>query len=144
VPKPVTDGSYELFAHEADIGIRGRGPTKAVAFGQAALALTAAVTDPGGVNASMSVAIECMAPNDVTLFVDWVNALIFEMAVRKMLFARCDVTIEQGKLTATAWGEAVDRTRHEPAAEPKGATYTEARVQCDADGAWTAQCVVDV
>ena len=144
MPKPAIDGRYELFAHEADIGIRGWGSTKAVAFAQAALGLTAVVTDPAEVNACTSVAIECAAPNDVTLFVDWINALIFEMAVRKMLFARFEMAIEQGKLTATAWGEAVDRVRHEPAAEPKGATYTEARVQCDADGVWTAQCVVDV
>lgn len=136
-------GRYELFPHEADVGIRGCGPTKAAAFAQAATALTAVVTNPVEVKAGSPVAIECAAPNDVTLFVDWINALIFQMAVRKMLFSRFDVVIEQGNLTATAWGEAVDRTRHEPAVEPKGATYTEARVQFEA-GLWTAQCVVDV
>ena len=87
--------------------------------------------------------MKCSAPNDVSLFVDWVNALIYEMSVRKMLFARFDVGIDGKGLSATAWGEAVDRARHQPAAEPKGATYTLARVAPEGDG-WVAQCVVDV
>jgi SHS2 domain-containing protein len=136
-------GRYELFPHGADIGIRGLGPTKADAFAQAALALTAVVTAPNGVSAKTAAPIRCQAPNDVTLFVDWINALIFEMAVRKMLFARFDVAIAGNTLNATAWGDAVDRVRHEPAAEPKGATYTMAQVASGEDG-WVAQCVVDV
>lgn len=136
-------GSYELFPHQADVGIRGRGPTKVDAFAQGGVALTAIVTAPSSVAPKMPVQLRCGAPNDVTLFVDWINALIFEMAVRKMLFARFDVAIEKDDLLATAWGDVVDRERHEPAAEPKGATYTLARVDHDADG-WLAQCVVDV
>lgn len=136
-------GHYELFPHGADIGIRGSGPTKADAFAQAALALTAIVTAPAGVAAKTAAPIRCEAPNDVTLFVDWINALIFEMAVRKMLFSRFEVAIAGNTLNATVWGDAVDRMRHEPAAEPKGATYTMARV-ASSDGGWVAQCVVDV
>jgi tRNA nucleotidyltransferase (CCA-adding enzyme) len=137
--------NHELFAHGADIGIRGIASSKAAAFVGAALALTAAVTDPSRVRGITSVAIDCQAPNDVTLLIDWINAVIFEMAVRKMLFSRFEVAIDDNhQLTATAWGEPVDRVRHEPAAEPKGATYTEARVERSADGLWTAQCVVDV
>lgn len=107
------------------------------------MALTAAVTAPEDVASLSVIPIRCEAASDVTLFVDWINALIFEMAVRKMLFRRFDVTITGHALTAAVWGEAVDRVRHEPAAEPKGATYTMARVAAD-DGGWVAQCVVDV
>jgi SHS2 domain-containing protein len=49
-----------------------------------------------------------------------------------------------GQLRATAWGEPVEVTRHQPAVEVKGATYTELRVQRTEDGGWLAQCVVDV
>jgi len=41
-------------------------------------------------------------------------------------------------------GEPVDVTRHRPAVEAKGATYTALSVAGNADGAWVAQCVVDV
>jgi tRNA nucleotidyltransferase (CCA-adding enzyme) len=34
--------------------------------------------------------------------------------------------------------------RHAPACEPKGATYTALKVARDADGAWSAACIVDV
>ena len=40
---------WEHFAHDADVGIRGRGETRDQAFAEAALALTAVVTDPGSV-----------------------------------------------------------------------------------------------
>ena len=41
-----TPRRFEHFAHEADIGVRGTGPTLAAALEQAALALTAVITDP--------------------------------------------------------------------------------------------------
>jgi tRNA nucleotidyltransferase (CCA-adding enzyme) len=78
------------------------------------------------------------------LFVEWLNAIIFEMAVRKMLFGRFSARVEQGRLEATLWGEPVDVVRHAPACEPKGATYTALRVARDATGAWSAACIVDV
>lgn len=116
----------------------------AEAFGQAALALTAIVTDPERVAALQPVAIACEAPDAELLLADWLNAVIYEMATRKMLFGRFEVHVEDGRLAATAWGEAVDRERHRPAAEPKGATYTALLVRREADGRWVAQCVVDV
>jgi tRNA nucleotidyltransferase (CCA-adding enzyme) len=78
------------------------------------------------------------------LLVDWLNALVFEMATRRMLFSRFEVEIGAGRLRALAWGEAVDVERHKPAVEVKGATYTSLRVAQEADGTWVAQCVVDV
>ncbi len=78
------------------------------------------------------------------LLVDWLNALIYEMATRRMLFSRFDVSIEGERLSATAWGEEVDVERHQPTVEIKGATYTALEVRQGADGRWIAQCVVDV
>ena len=39
------EAGWEHFSHDADIGVRGWGQTLAQAFEQAALALTAVVTD---------------------------------------------------------------------------------------------------
>ena len=47
------------------------------------------------------------------------------------------------RLHARALGEPLERARHEPAVEVKGATYTALRV-APADGGWVAQAVVDV
>jgi tRNA nucleotidyltransferase (CCA-adding enzyme) len=136
--------AWEHFPHEADIGVRGRGATLAEAFREAARALVAVIADPEAVGALEPVTIECEAEeNDVLLF-DWLNALVYEMATRRLLFSRFDVRIEDGRLRATAWGEPVDAERHAPAVEVKGATWTALRVDQDADGLWTAECVVDV
>lgn len=135
---------WEHFAHDADIGVRGLGSSKSEAFEQAATALTAVITDPRGVRPLAAVEIRCEAPDDELLFVDWLNALVYEMATRRMLFGRFQVRIADGALRATAWGEPVDATRHAPAVEVKGATYTSLRVARAPDGGWAAQCVVDV
>ena len=78
------------------------------------------------------------------LLVDFLNALILEMAKRHMLFSRFHVTINGERLTATAQGETVDIIRHQPAVEIKGATYTELAVKRLNNEEWLAQCVVDV
>jgi SHS2 domain-containing protein len=136
-------GRWEHFEHEADIGVRGFGPTRAEAYEQAALALTAVVTDPAGVAGREPVAVECKAPDDELLLAEWLNRLIYEMATRRMLFGRFAVAIDGQALTATAWGEPVDVARHRPAVEVKGATYTALRVAHEPAG-WVAQTVVDV
>ena len=143
VIEPVSAARWEHFAHDADIGIRGWGRTPAEAFEQAACALAAVVTQTT-VLPQLDVHVSCTAPDLELLFVEWLNAIIFEMAVRRMLFGRFAVRIEDRRLEGTLWGEAIDVTRHAPAAEPKGATYTALRVAQDADGLWSAACIVDV
>lgn len=135
---------WEHFSHQADIGVRGLADTQAAAFEQTALALTAVVTNPEQVIDRDKVEIACQAPDIELLLVDWLNALIYEMAIRSMLFSKFEVQIEGVHLKASAWGETVDRARHQPAVEVKGATYTELWVGQDAEGRWVAQCVIDV
>jgi len=137
-------GRWEHFNHGADIGVRGTGATRSAAFEQAALALTAVVTDPPAVAANREILIKCEAPDDDLLLVEWLNALIYEMAVQRMLFGRFEVRLDGGSLSAHVWGEPVDVEKHRPRVEVKGATFTELRVRQMPDGSWSAQCVVDV
>lgn len=141
---PIRDTTgWEHVPHDADIGVRGFGTTVEQAFEQAALALTA-VTTHAEVRPQTSVEVSCEAPDLELLLVEWLNAIIYEMAVRTMLFGRFAVHIEGTRLEGTLWGEPVDIERHAPACEPKGATYTALKVAQDADGTWSAACVVDV
>ncbi|MFZ5523347.1 MAG: archease [Pseudomonadota bacterium] len=135
---------WEHFPHQADVGVRGLGATLEQAFEQAALALTAVITDPADVAAKEMLQLSCIAPDAELLLVDWLNALIYEMVTRNMLFSRFEVYLEDGRLTAKVWGEALDVARHRPAVEIKGATYTSLKVAQQPDGVWLAQCVVDV
>jgi SHS2 domain-containing protein len=135
---------WEHFEHDADIGIRGIAPTLDQAFEQAAIAMTAAVTHLDSVSASKVISIYCEAPDNELLLVNWLNELIYEMSTQSALFSRFEVVIDDDTLSAIAYGEAVDRQKHQPAVEIKGATFTELRVYQQADNAWVAQCVVDV
>lgn len=136
--------SWSHFSHQADIGLSGSGPTLEAAFEQVAVAMTGVITDPVLVEPQERVDVHCEAPDRELLLVEWLNALIFEMATRGMLFARYEVHIEGDRLNGAAWGEPVSRERHKPAVEIKGATYTALAVQQDENGSWTARCVVDV
>ena len=135
---------WEHFEHEADVGIRGIGPSKEQSFEQAALALTAVITDPKTVKLEQRVNITCEAADDDMLLVNWLNSLLYEMATRRMLFGRFEVFINNNRLSALAWGEKMDVSRHSPAVEVKGATCTNLSVKEDKHKRWTAQCVVDV
>ena len=139
-----TAARWEHFPHQADIGVRGVGATLAKAFEQAAMALTAVITDPAEVAPREMIRVSCEAPDAELLLVDWLNRLIYEMATRNMLFSRFEVQLEGKCLAAQVWGEALEVARHRPAVEIKGATYTALKVARQPDGSWLAQCVVDV
>jgi SHS2 domain-containing protein len=135
---------WEHFEHAADMGVRGIGITREAAFEEAALALCAIITDPALVRPDILFEVDCHATDDEFLLVDWLNALISEMSAHRMIFSRFEVTMSDGHLRGRARGEVAVPGRHHPAVEVKGATLTELKVFQNANGLWTAQCVVDV
>ena len=140
----MSDTGWEHFEHQADIGLRAWGPDLAAALEQAGLALTGVVTEPEAVTPNVPVALECRGADTEFLLVEWLDALIYAMATRRMLFGAFEVAVDGLSLRATAWGEPVDRARHQPAVEVKGATLTGLRAERDPQGVWVLECVVDV
>lgn len=138
------DRDWDHFEHDADIGLRATASSRNGLFEAMAEALTALITDPDTVRPIEVVPVRCEAPDDALLLTDWLNALIYEMATRRMLFGDWRVSIDDHALDAVAMGEPVDRSRHQPAVEVKGATYTSLSVTCDCSGTWRGQCIVDV
>lgn len=140
----MTADYWEHFTHDADIGLRGVGATLGGAFVMLGQALTAVVTDPKLVEAREELVLECQAPDLEFLAYEWLNALIYEMDRRKMLFSSFHIdAISETELRATVRGEPVARDKHQPAVDVKGATMTELKV-FQRNGEWVAQCVVDV
>ena len=138
------DAHWEHYDHGADIGVRGVGGDKASAYEQAALALTAVVTRLDEVIPTTRIDVDCEGTDDEMIFIDWLNAVIYEMATRKMLFSRFQVHLREDGLSGELWGEVVDVGRHHPVVEIKGATLTTLAVSQDHHGQWVAQTVVDV
>lgn len=140
----MTAGHWQLFAHSSDTGVRGVGATLSEAFQAVGKALTSMVTDIELVEPKEEVKIVCSAPDISFLLVDWLNAIIFEMSSKNMLFRQFNIIMIDHTLEATLKGEKVNREKHAPAVEPKGATFTELKVKKMPNGLWLAQCVIDV
>ena len=136
--------TWEHFAHPADMGIRGLGRTRQAALEQAALALTALTVDLDTIEPRTCVTVVCDETDPELLLVAWLNAILFEMATRHMVFGRFQVDLTPEGLRAELWGEALDPARHDPSTEVKAATYAALRVEQEATGQWVAQCIVDM
>jgi SHS2 domain-containing protein len=147
--KPSGCNSWEHFHHQADVGIRGWGATPAAAFAAAAEAMMAVIlAAPHRVEPRETATISCRAADLELLFYDWLNELLWEMDASGRVYRRFEVSIAEDRedysLTAVIAGAPLDRCRHRPVVEVKGATFTALAVRhCD-DGSWLAQCVVDV
>lgn len=137
---------WELLVHGSDIGVRGLGPTRIVAMEQAALALTAVITEPSKVRPMQKVLIvdHLEGSDDALLLFDWLNAIIYAMAITKMVFGKYRLTEKKDFLQGWAWGEPVDEEAHDPAVEIKGATMTSLSLQRTDQGTYVAECIVDV
>ena len=136
--------SWRHFDHQADIGIEGRGPGKALAFAQAGLALNAVVSDLNSVKPCTGRVIKCSGDDPELLFFDFINELIFLISTEGMLFSQIEVEITEDELEARLLGESIDPDRHDPAVEIKGASFNSLSVKEEKNGQWVARCIVDV
>lgn len=139
---------YEYLDHQADLGIRGIGCTPAEALSQGAQAMLSAMADTTTIQARQEFTQHCTAPDVPSLFVEWLNELLYQREVNHVLLACARVLKlerDQGgwKLEGIAAGEPVDLARHEIYTEVKAATY--AGLDYRREGShYVVQCIVDV
>ena len=135
---------YEMFEHTADLGLRVRAADLDTLFAEAARALFAAlVEDLGTVVASQRVEVRLPPDDREYLLFDWLKALLYHFDAEYLLLSRFEVHVGEDGLIGAAWGEPLDRSRHELAHEVKAITYHGLRVEKTADG-WLAEVIVDI
>jgi len=139
---------YEYLDHGADIGIRATGDSLAEAFAEGAQAMFGVMADRETIARRESVTVHCEAPDPETLFVEFLNELLFQGEVHGLLFGACEVKeLRSGPdgwhLEAIAWGEPVSPARHRIYTEVKAATYFGLKYFRQ-DGQHVIQCVLDV
>jgi len=134
---------YETFEHEADIGIRGFGDNLEEAFTHAAVALYSVIVNIDAIEPREKRIITVSAPDNELLLIEWLNALLATSDIERMVFSKFEVKINGMSLTGAAWGENLDRERHEPKVEVKGATYHMLSIKNE-NNRYMVQCVVDV
>ncbi|HZY90458.1 MAG TPA: archease [Gemmataceae bacterium] len=135
---------HETFEHTADLGLRVRAADLDTLFAEAAQALFAAIVeDAGTVVAARRVDVRLPADDREYLLFDWLKALLYHFDADHLLLSRFEVHVGDDGLTGAAWGEPLDRSRHELAHEVKAITYHGLRVERTADG-WLAEVIVDI
>jgi SHS2 domain-containing protein len=135
---------YETFEHTADLGLRIRAADLDTLFAEAAQALFAAIVeDLGAVEPRQPVHIQLTADSSEYLLFDWLKELLYRFDAEHLVLGRFEVRVGEHTLTATAWGEPLDPSRHALGHEVKAITYHGLRVERTADG-WLAEVIVDI
>ncbi len=137
---------YEVFEHTADVGIRCRAASLEELFAEAGRALfSVMVANLEAVRPVEPSQIEVAGSSgrlDDLLF-DWLAELLYRFDTRRQLFSKFEVRLEDGRLEGTAWGEPMDRTRHDMDREVKAITYHGLKVERQPEG-WLAEVIVDI
>jgi SHS2 domain-containing protein len=138
---------FEYLDHTSDVCIRATSNTLSDAFCEAARAMFNLMVDIRKVNPKRSININVSAYSVETLLVEWLGELLSRKDLSGLVFSQFDASIEDNQgifnLSGSAFGEALDASRHDPRTEVKGATYAGLRVWQE-NGQFIAKCVVDV
>jgi SHS2 domain-containing protein len=135
---------FETFDHTADLGLRVRAADLNTLFAEAAAALfSTIVEDPATVAPKQAVSVELADDDPEYLLFDWLKTLLYHFDAEHLLFSRFEVRIDETGLKGSAWGEPLDRSRHELGHEVKAITYHGLRVERTADG-YMAEVIVDI
>jgi SHS2 domain-containing protein len=132
----------ETFAHDADVGIVGRGATIEATFEAAAEATFAEMVDLTAVRPLQVVRFSFHEADPELALVTWLNACLAEARAAGLALGRFSLRRDGDCWSGGAWGEPW-RDDLARGTEVKGATLTQLAVTPVAGG-WQARCVVDV
>jgi SHS2 domain-containing protein len=135
---------WEHFEAEADVGVRGRGPTRAEAFAQATLGVFALIVAPDEVQAREHREVRAQADTQEALLVTWIDECLYVheiegFVVRAVELTTCTETLAHGLLR----GEPLDPGRHRVGTVVKSATHHRLTVSTR-DDVWEARILVDL
>ena len=146
------NAGHEYFEVEADVGVIGRGPTRAEAFVQTALGVFALIVEPGSVEERDSREVRAHGESLEALLVAWINECLYVHEVegfvaRQITLEVFDTTPRAGgeplRLHSVLHGEEVDPERHRLGTVVKAATFHQVSVR-EIEGGYEARLVVDV
>ncbi len=135
---------HETFDHTADLGLRVRAADLDTLFAEAGQALfSAVIEDLKTVRPSQRIHVNLTGTDREFLLFDWLNELLYRWEADHLLFGTFEARVTEAGLTASAWGEPLDPSRHVLSHEVKAITYHGLRVE-PADDGWLAEVIVDI
>ena len=138
----------EWLDHAADVGFRATAESLDGVFCEAGRALFSLMFTIEAIRAQAEYRIALSAPSLEELLVEWLSELLAQKDLTRLVFSRFELVIS-GDATSgfsavgSAFGEELDRKRHQAGTEVKGISYLGLDVR-QRDGIWAAQVVVDV
>ena len=100
------DRRFEVTDHTADIGVTAWGKDLADLMANAACGMLSLIVEPQTVNSTLTRKIELEEPDEVTLLVGWLNTLLYELDVNRLLFREFDIVMSgETRLSAVCRGE---------------------------------------
>jgi len=143
----MTQPSYQLFDHTADIGLEVTAPTLRLLFEHAAFALFDVMLEaaPGGVPDDLDDLDVSVAAVDIEeLIVRWLAELLYLHDTTGIVPRRFSVTdLSAARLAAKVTCDRYDPRRHHVKTEVKAVTYHQVSVRHEG-GLWRARLVLDV
>ena len=144
---PMPTKGYEYLEHTADAKFRAYGTTLEEAFQNAAVAMLNVMIDTSMISDEISEKIELTSEDLDGLLVDWLSELLYLFEVEQVVFGKFKIDGIKEKdgnysLSALAYGEHLDLSRHNFDTEVKAVTYNSLKVEEMTDG-WVVQIVVD-
>src|ERR1017187_6849126 len=134
---------HELFEHTADLGLRIRAADLDTLFVEAAQCLfSAVVEDLATVRPMQKIDMQIQGDEIDYLLFDWLRELLYHLDAEHLLFGKFEVHVKPDGLTASAWGEPLDRSRHNLEHDVKAITYHGLSVEKVRDE-WEAEVIVD-
>lgn len=119
---------YEEIEHTADVGLRAYGRTADELFAAAAEGMFALMADLSKVRPTGVVEVRVTGDTLERLFVNWLTELLVVHETQNVLLGRFEVHVSNGRADGTAWGERIDRRRHELKTAIKAVTTHRLRV----------------
>lgn len=137
------DKKFEILDHTADTGIIAYGDDLKEAFKNAASGMFSLITDLSGIENDQTRKIEIDSTDYENLLVTWLNELIYLFDVENLIFSKFDIIhLDDSALSAIAYGEKVDLSRHEIKTGIKAATYHMLKI--DKNDMFRVQVIFDI
>ena len=135
---------FEFIEHTADVGVLAHGSTLAEAFAHAAEGMFSVMVNLNGVREEEERSMAVEAHDWPSLLVAWLSELIYFSDVDGLVFKRFEIRqMQPYSLRASAYGEKIDRQRHELGAGVKAITRHMLEVDEDENG-YRVQVLLDI
>lgn len=130
----------------ADVGLVISGKSLEELFADAALGVTAIMTDPDRLEERRRIEVELSAENLENLFLGWLSEIVYYKDAECFLFRRCEFSLldeNPPRLKAELFGDRIDPDRHVLMADIKAVTYYKFKL-IKGNQDWQAEVVLDL